>query len=61
MLRVHTHEPGVATAAILADLGPRAAELRSLEVVQPSLETAYLELTGRRYEHDASNGATHVA
>jgi len=61
VLRVHTHDPGAATAAILADLGPRAAELRSVEVVQPSLETAYLELTGRRYEHDVLNGATHVA
>jgi ABC-2 type transport system ATP-binding protein len=61
MLRVRTHEPGKVTAAILADLGPRASELRSLEVVQPSLETAYLELTGRRYAHEARNGATRVA
>jgi len=61
MLRVRTHEPGKVTAAILADLGPRASELRSLEVVQPSLETAYLELTGRRYEHGTRNGATRVA
>jgi ABC-2 type transport system ATP-binding protein len=61
MLRVRTHEPGKVTAAILADLGPRAGELRSLEVIQPSLETAYLELTGRRYEHETRNGATRVA
>jgi ABC-2 type transport system ATP-binding protein len=61
ILRVRTDDPGKATAAILADLGPRASELRSLEVVQPSLETAYLELTGRRYEHETASGIAHVA
>jgi len=31
----------------MKDLGPRAASLRSVEIVQPSLEAAYLALTGR--------------
>lgn len=61
VLRVHTHEPGRMTASILEDLGARATELRSLEVVQPSLENVYLDLTGRRPQHGVENGATHVA
>ncbi len=61
VLRVHTHEPGQVTASILGDLGARANELRSLEVVQPSLESVYLELTGRRYRHDLEQGETDVA
>jgi hypothetical protein len=61
VLRVRTHEPGKVAAAILEDLGEHSAGLRSLEVVQPSLETVYLELTGRPYQHDATNGSTNVA
>jgi ABC-2 type transport system ATP-binding protein len=61
VLRVHTNEPGKVAAAILEDLGEHARELRSLEVVQPSLETVYLELTGRPYQRDATNGSQHVA
>ncbi len=61
VLRVHTREPGAVTAAILEDLGARASELRSLEVVQPSLEAVFLELTGRRYQPDAIDEASDVA
>ncbi len=61
VLRVHTNEPGKAAAAVFEHLGEHAAELRSLEVVQPSLETVYLELTGRRYQHDAMAESTDVA
>ncbi len=61
VLRVHTHEPGVVTAAVLERLGGRAGELRSLEVVRPSLETVYLELTGSRYLQETANGTTDVA
>jgi ABC-2 type transport system ATP-binding protein len=61
VLRVRTHEPGRVTASILGDLGARASELRSLKVVQPSLESVYLQLTGRRYHPEIQNGAAHVA
>lgn len=62
VLRVHTDEPGVVTAAIFERLGARAGELRSLEVVRPSLETVYLELTGRRYgQENPVSEATNVA
>ncbi len=39
--------PGQALAAVLASLGDDASRLRSVEVVRPSLEAAYLQLTGR--------------
>jgi hypothetical protein len=35
--------------------------LRSLEVVQPSLEAVFLELTGRRYQPNSPDEATDVA
>jgi len=60
-VRVHTSQPGVSTAAMIERLGPRAAEIRSIEVVRPSLETLYLELTGRRYRQEIPSEATNVA
>jgi ABC-2 type transport system ATP-binding protein len=50
VLRVHTRQPDAATTAIIEDLGDRAKDLRTLEVVHPSLEAVFLELTGRRYQ-----------
>jgi ABC-2 type transport system ATP-binding protein len=50
VLRVHTRQPEVATTAIIEGLGERAKDLRTLEVVHPSLEAVFLELTGRRYQ-----------
>jgi ABC-2 type transport system ATP-binding protein len=40
-------DPGLALAALLASLGDDASRLRSVEVVRPSLEAVYLQLTGR--------------
>ena len=60
VLRVHSQEVGRATAAILEDLGTRANELRSLRVVQPSLESVYLQLTGRHYQQEPANEVSHV-
>jgi ABC-2 type transport system ATP-binding protein len=54
VLRIHTREPDAATAAILDCIGEQVRDLRSLEVVHPSLEAVFLELTGRRYEPAAS-------
>ena len=39
-------DPGRALAAVLASLGDDASRLRSVEVIRPSLEAAYLQLTG---------------
>ncbi|MGZ6135759.1 MAG: ABC transporter ATP-binding protein, partial [Myxococcaceae bacterium] len=55
-LRQETNEPAVLAAHVIRDLGERAAGLRSIEIVQPSLETAYLALTGRRGNPNGSKG-----
>ncbi|MGZ4666843.1 MAG: hypothetical protein ACXV5Q_17840 [Frankiaceae bacterium] len=34
----------------MSAIGANAARLRSVEVVRANLETAYLAITGRRYE-----------
>ena len=46
-LRIATAEPALLAAQVMKDLGTRAASLRAVEIVQPSLEAAYLALTGR--------------
>jgi ABC-2 type transport system ATP-binding protein len=48
LVRLRARDPGPATAALLVQLGDRIGTLRSFEIVQPSLETVFLELTGRR-------------
>ena len=53
VVRIRTREPGAVAAALLQGLGARAGDLRSLEIAQPSLETVFLQLTGRRYRADA--------
>ncbi|HKX74710.1 MAG TPA: hypothetical protein VJR05_04895, partial [Acidimicrobiia bacterium] len=49
-LRFETHDPGGLMARIVTSLGPEAAGLQGVEIINPSLETVYLALTGRRYE-----------
>jgi ABC-2 type transport system ATP-binding protein len=45
---LHTAHPAHAAADILQHLNGRGAHLRSVDIVRPSLEAAYLALTGRR-------------
>jgi len=52
-LRMRAGDPGAATAWLLAQLGPDIESVRSFEIVRPSLETVFLELTGRRYAAEA--------
>lgn len=47
---------GVA-ADLLASLGADSERLRSIEVIQGSLDSVYLTLTGRRYREDGTRGA----
>lgn len=61
VVRVHTHDPGAVTTAILERLGSSTRDLRSLEILQPSLEAVFLELTGRPYERGNSDEASDVA
>jgi ABC-2 type transport system ATP-binding protein len=44
-VRIETHDTAAATTVVLANLDNRAASLRGLTVVQPSLESAFLQLT----------------
>ena len=45
---LRTPDPARAAASILARLNVSTARLRSVDIVRPSLEAAYLALTGRR-------------
>ena len=47
--RVPAIDPGRELAGILSSLGSRTADLRGVEIIHSSLETVFLELTGRRY------------
>jgi ABC-2 type transport system ATP-binding protein len=47
LLRLLTGDPASTAARALAALGSDAARLRSVELHRPTLETAYLALTGR--------------
>jgi ABC-2 type transport system ATP-binding protein len=47
-LRLPTDDPAATIAAVVPQLP--ADELASVEIIRPSLESAYLALTGRRYE-----------
>ena len=48
-------DPARAAAGILARLNGSAERLRSVDIVRPSLEAAYLALTGRRSNTDATD------
>jgi ABC-2 type transport system ATP-binding protein len=54
---LRTPDPARAAAGILGRLNGSTARLRSVDIVQPSLEAAYLALTGRRSNEDTDKGA----
>jgi ABC-2 type transport system ATP-binding protein len=49
MVRIPATDPATTAAELLPRLGSHAAELRSIEVVRPSLESVFLTVTGRRF------------
>ncbi len=49
MVRIPAADPAITAAEILPRLGTHAADLRSIEVVRPSLESVFLTVTGRRF------------
>jgi ABC-2 type transport system ATP-binding protein len=49
LLRIATANPADAVTHALAQLGDDAGLVRGIEIVQPSLESAYLALTGKRF------------
>ena len=48
-VRIPAVDPAITAAAILPRLGLHAADLRSIEIVRPSLESVFLTVTGRRF------------
>jgi ABC-2 type transport system ATP-binding protein len=53
-VRIPTSDPARTAADLLLRLGGEVAGLRSIEIVQPSLESVFLAVTGRRYEEHAA-------
>jgi ABC-2 type transport system ATP-binding protein len=49
-VRIPASDPTVIAAQLLPRLGAQAEQLRSIEVVRPSLESVFLTVTGRRYD-----------
>ncbi|HWW44000.1 MAG TPA: ABC transporter ATP-binding protein [Acidimicrobiia bacterium] len=56
-VRISTDDPAATAAALLPQLGATAGRLRTLEVIQPSLESVFLQLTGRRYADGQDEGS----
>lgn len=52
-LLVHSRQAAADTARVVGALGAEAARLQSIEIVRPSLESVFIELTGRRPVDDA--------
>jgi ABC-2 type transport system ATP-binding protein len=49
IVRIPATDPATTAAALLPRLGSHAADLRSIEIVRPSLESVFLTVTGRRF------------
>jgi ABC-2 type transport system ATP-binding protein len=49
LIRIKTDRPNKVAADIISTLGAEAARLTDIEIVRPSLDAVYLELTERRY------------
>lgn len=52
LIRVKTEDAGREMGRIFAALGPHTRSLQTVEIINPSLETVFLQLTGRRYESE---------
>ncbi len=50
VVRFEVADPGVDLPGILGGLGEHLARLRTIDVINPSLESVFLQLTGRRYD-----------
>ena len=48
-VRLRVEDPARSLGPIFSELGPAAARLQSVEIIDSSLETVFLQLTGRRY------------
>jgi len=48
-VRIPATDPAITAAELLPRLGSHAVDLRSIEIVRPSLESVFLAVTGRRF------------
>lgn len=56
LLRATTNEPNRVTPQLFQRLGDEASHLAEVRIAQPSLETVYLNLTGRTYQSASQSG-----
>ncbi len=54
-LRITARDPANAAATVIRQLGSEAHRLRAIEVMQPSLDSVWLALTGDRYNVDEND------
>lgn len=55
--RIRSDDPASELGAIIGSLGDSARRLQSVEIIESSLESVFLGLTGRRYDQEASDVA----
>ncbi|MFD3417535.1 ABC transporter ATP-binding protein [Streptomyces decoyicus] len=58
VLRVTVEQPHLAVPQVMEALGEAAGELVNLRLVQPSLDSVFLRVTGRRYDAAAEEDTT---
>jgi ABC-2 type transport system ATP-binding protein len=56
-VRIPSADPARTAAQLLQRLNGDAAELLTIEIVRPSLESVFLTVTGRRYDNLAAEPA----
>jgi ABC-2 type transport system ATP-binding protein len=56
-VRLPTRDPAAAAALLLRAIGSHTAELRTIEVIRPTLESVFLAVTGRRMPSDEEPAA----
>lgn len=57
-IRITSPQPAAAAARALAALGEATSRLESVEIIRPTLEAVYLNVTGRRYDADGARTPT---
>ena len=59
-VRIPADDPAATAASVLSSLGPDAARLSAVELIQPTLEAVYLSVTGRRFQAEQDQEAADV-
>ncbi|MCS0639628.1 ABC transporter ATP-binding protein [Streptomyces sp. LP05-1] len=56
VLRLTVEQPHLVVERVMGALGAAAGELTNLRIAQPSLESVFLRVTGRRYDSEGTDG-----